>query len=189
VMAPFQGRAISGGDGSGPYDEMIRILAEVPRPRHVRMSSRGKITAAVVSVALLASLGIFVAGMAAQPAVARRDAAPPQFLTFAVPIALVLVIAPLMLRAVTRQKFLLAEGEIATAQVTKRWLARNGPNIRYEFTTPLGERFSRGAADGSRQLVVGMNVPVFYDLQNPKKQLALCASFYEVVLPREHQNL
>jgi hypothetical protein len=28
-----------------------------------------------------------------------------------------------------------------------------------------------------------MNVPIFYDPQNPKKQLALCASFYEVVLP------
>jgi hypothetical protein len=88
-----------------------------------------------------------------------------------------------MLRKITQQKDLLAEGEMATARVTKRWIARNGPNIRYEFMTPLGEHFSRGTADASRQLSVGMNVPIFYDQQRPKKQLALCASFYEVILP------
>jgi len=141
--------------------------------------------AVIVSVALLASLGIFAAGMSATSAVAGRNAGPPQFLTYALPIVLVFVMAPLMLRALTRQKFLLAEGEMATAHVIKRWMARNGPNIRYEFTTPLGEHFSRGAADGSRQLSVGMNVPIFYDPQRPKRQLALCASFYEVVLPGE----
>jgi hypothetical protein len=185
VTSPFQDGPTSSGDLSGPYDEMSRILAELPRPRPVRMSSRGKMTAMVVSVALLTSLGIFAAGMAARPAVARQNAAPPQFLTFAAPIVLILVIVPLMLRAIGRQKFLLAEGEMATARVTKRWVARNGPNIRYEFTTPLGKHFSRGAANGSRQLSVGMKVPIFYDPQSPKRQLALCASFYEVVMPGE----
>ena len=187
-MSPFQGGAGSSGtqDGgsTGPYDEIGRILAELPRPRPVRISRRGKMTAGIATVALLASLGIFAAGMAAQPRMARQTA-PPQFLTFAVPIVLVLVIAPLMLRALGQQKFLLAEGEMATGHVTKRWLARNGPTIRYEFNTPLGEHFSRSAADGSRQLSVGMNVPIFYDPQKPKRQLALCASFYEVVLPGE----
>jgi len=90
-----------------------------------------------------------------------------------------------MLKVIGRQKRLLADGEIATARVTKRWMARNGPNIRYEFTTPLGEHFTRGGADGSLKLSVGMNVPIFYDPQRPKKQLALCASFYEVVMPGE----
>jgi hypothetical protein len=93
-----------------------------------------------------------------------------------------------MLNVVGKQKQLLADGEMAMALVTKRWLARNGPNIRYEFTTPLGEHFSRGAPDGPRQLSVGMNVPIFYDPQNPKKQLALCASFYEVVISSEEQK-
>lgn len=82
-----------------------------------------------------------------------------------------------------KQKQLLAEGEMSMARVTDRVLARNGPNIRYEFITPLGEHFSGSAQDGTRKLSVGMNVPVFYDPQNPKRQLALCASFYEVTLP------
>jgi hypothetical protein len=143
-------------------------------------------TAGLVSVALLASLGIFAAGLAAQRAVGRRSAGPPESLTFALPIILVLVMAPLMLRALGRQKMLLAEGEMATAQVTKRWVARNGPTIRYDFTTPLGEHFSRSAADGAGQLSVGMIVPIFYDPQSPQRQLALCASFYEVVQPAEN---
>ncbi len=171
------------GNVSGPYDEMSRILAELPRSRPVRMSRRGKIIATMVSAALLASLGIYATSMAAQRAVAGQYAGPPPFPVYALSIAFVVVVVLVLLNALSRQKRLLADGEMAMAQVTKRWMARNGPNIRYEFTTPLGEYFSRGAADASRQLSVGMNVPIFYDPQRPKRQLALCASFYEVILP------
>jgi hypothetical protein len=154
------------------------------RPRPVRMSRRGKIIAAVVSTALLSSLGIYAAaGMAMRRPAGGQYAGPSQFPVYALSIAFIVVYGIVMLNVIGRQKRLLAEGEIATAHVTKRRMARNGPNIYYEFTTPLGEHFSRGAADGSRQLSVGMNVPIFYDPQRPKRQLALCASFYEVVLP------
>jgi hypothetical protein len=188
-MAPFQDRATPNGapgGGVGPYDEMSRVLATLPRPRPVRMSRRGKIIAMVVSIALLASLGIYAAtGVAAQRAGGGQDAGASQFPVYAVSIIFILAFGILTLNVIGRQKRLLADGEIAMAHVTKRWMARNGPNIFYEFTTPLGEHFSRGAADGSRQLSVGMNVPIFYDPQKPKRQLALCASFYEVVLPAE----
>jgi len=188
-MAPFQDRATpSGAPGGavGPYDEMSRVLAALPRPRPVRMSRRGKIIAMVVLSALLASLGIYAtAGVMAQRAAGGQDAGASQFPVYALSIAFIAVFVIVMLNVIGRQKRLLAEGEIATAHVTKRWMARNGPNIYCEFTTPLGEHFSRGAADGSTKLSVGMNVPVFYDPQKPKRQLALCASFYELVLPRE----
>jgi hypothetical protein len=190
VTVPFQDGAGSsgaqGGVAAGPYDEMSRILSELPRPRPVRVSRRGKIIAMVVSSALLASLGIYAAaGMASQRAAGGRNASPSQFPVYAFSIAFIVVYAIVMLNVIGRQKRLLAEGEMATALVTKRWMARNGPNIYYEFSTPLGEHFSRGASDGSRRLSVGMKVPIFYDPQSPKKQLALCASFYEVVLPGE----
>jgi hypothetical protein len=192
VSAPFQGGADSnaaqGGDVPGPYDAMSRVLAELPRPRRVRMGHRGKMIAIIVSTALLASLGIFAASISATSEVAGRDTGPPQYLVFVLPIITIMVVVPVMLRTITQQRFLLAEGEIATAHVTKCWIARYGPNIRYEFTTPLGEHFSRIAADGTRQIAVGMNVPIFYDRQNPKKQLALCASLYEVVLPGDEKN-
>jgi hypothetical protein len=178
--------AAPGGEIAGPYDKMILVLADLPRPRPVRMSRRGKIIAMVVSTALLASLGIYAAtGLAIQRPVGGQYAGPSQFPVYALSIAFIVVVALVMLRTLTRQKFLLAEGEIAIARVTKRWMARNGPNIRYDFTTPLGEHFTRGAADGSQKLSVGMNVPIFYDPQKPRRQLALCASIYEVVLPGE----
>ena len=180
--------AAPGGVVPGPYDEISRVLAELPRPRPVRMSRRGKTIAVMVSAALLASLGIFAASIAATSAVGGRGTGPPQLLVFVPPIALLLLIGPLMLRGIAKQKILLAEGEIATGRVTKRRLARNGPNIRYEFTTPLGEHFSRSAADSTRQLSEGMNVPIFWNPQHPKKQLALCASFYEVVLPGKEKQ-
>lgn len=186
-MAPFQDKATPSGlpgGGSGPYDEMSRVLATLPRPRPVRMSRRGKIIAMVVSIALLASVGIYAAtGVAAQQAAGGQDAGPSQFPVYAVSIFFIVAFGIVMLNVIGRQQRLLAEGEMATAHVTKHWMARNGPNIFYEFTTPLGEHFSRGAADGSRRLSVGMTVPIFYDPQKPKRQLALCASFYEVVLP------
>lgn len=182
-MAPFQDGGTPGGV-AGPYDEMSRILATLPRPRLVRMGRRGKIIAVIVLVALLASLGIYAAaGVLAQRASGGQEAGASQFPVYALSIAFIVVFGIVMLNVIGRQKRLLAEGEIATARVTKQWMARNGPNIYYEFSTPLGEHFSRGAADGSRQLSVGMNLPVFYDPQKPKRQLALCASFYEVVLP------
>ncbi len=187
MTASFEDRASSTGwrdaEEPGPYDDMKSVLAELPRPRPVRMSRRGKAMAVVVSAILLASFGMLVAGLAAKSAAGGPGGGPPQLLTYGLPIALLVVMISVMISSVARQKSLLADGELATARVTKRWMARNGPNIRYEFTTPLGEHFSRGATDGSRQLSVGMSVPVFYDAQNPKKQLAACASFYEIVPP------
>ena len=183
-MAPFEDGAASSENISGPFDEMSRVLAELPRPRQVRMSRRGKMNATVITIALLASLGVFAAGLSTTSAAGRNSGAP-NFLSSALPIVVVVVVIVVMLRTINQQKLLLAEGEMAAAHVTKRWIARNGPNIRYEFATPLGEHFTRNAADASRKLSVGMNVPVFYDQQRPKRQLALCASFYEVVLPGE----
>ena len=140
----------------------------------------------VVSMALLASLGLYAAaGMMAQRTAGSPNSAPSQIPTYALSIAFIAVFVVVMLRLIGRQKRLLAEGELAAGLVTQRFNARNGPVIRYEFNTPVGEHFSGSAADGSRQLAVGMTVPIFYDPQSPKKRLALCASFYELVLPGE----
>jgi hypothetical protein len=172
------------GNAAGPYGEIGRILTELPRPRLVRMSRRGIIIAPVVAIALLASMGIYAAtDVSMRHNAGMQNAGPSQLPVYAFSIAISAVFVIFLVSTLGKQKRLLAEGEIATAQVTKRWAARNGPNIRYEFTTPLGEKLTGSAADGSRKLFVGMNVPIFYDSQNPKKRLALCASFYEVILP------
>ncbi len=190
-MARFGGEEATNGapDGrldegvAGPYDEMIPALNDVPRPRRVRMSRKGKSTAVLVSVILFVSMSIFVAGISAKSAAAVQNGAAPQTLIYALPILFILVFVPLMLGTIARQKTLLVNGEIGLGKVTGRRLARHGPVIRYEFTTSIGEHFSRKGSDGTGQLSVGMRVPIFYDERNSKKQLALCASFYEVILP------
>jgi hypothetical protein len=175
-------------DGSmmipGPYDEIGRRIAELPRPRPVQMSARGRMMAAIVSVALLTSFGAY----AAADVVIRRNAripysGPSQFPIFILTIVFIMVTTIVMANIIGKQKRLLADGEMCMARVVDKVLARNGPNIRYDFTTPLGEHLSGSSQDGSRKLSIGMCVPVFYDAQDPQKQLALCASFYEVILP------
>jgi hypothetical protein len=167
----------------GPYDDLIPALAAAPRPRAVRMSRRGRSTSVLVTAMLVISMTLFVAGLTAQSRVSGASAGSSQLAKFALPILFIVVFVPFQLFTVTRQKTLIADGEIATARVIERRLARHGPTIRYEFTTPLGEHFSRSAPDGTGQLSPGMSVPIFYNPQAPKRQLALCGSFYEVVPP------
>ncbi len=170
-------------DAEGPFDEIGRALAGAPRPRSVRLSRQGKTAASILTIALLGALaGYLVTLGITRRTLPGQPAQPVHFPVNAIPIGSVAVIAAVLLNVMARQKQLLAEGEVAIALVTKQWRTHRGSAIGYEFTTPLGEHLSHGASDGSRRLVTGMTVPVFYDLQKPKRQLALCASFYEVVL-------
>ena len=158
------------------------LLAELPRPRPVRMSRQGKMNVAIISIALLVFAGVLAAMSVMQPATARKNLTlPPRPLVYVLSFGLVALIAFVMQRSLDRQRQLLAEGELAMARVTKQWIARNGNGIRYEFTTPAGEAFSRMTIDSARQLLVGMSALIFYNPQQPKRQVALCASFYEIM--------
>ena len=164
--------------------EQYRLLFELPRPRPVRMTRRGKTSVAVIVGAVL-MFGLALVAMALlQTPAARRNGAPPsRALVIALPLGLLTTMALVMQRALARERELLGEGEVVMGRVTKQWTARNGSGIRYEFTTASGETISRMTTDFARQLLEGMTVPVFYDPLEPKKQVALCAAFYEVVLP------
>jgi hypothetical protein len=101
------------------------------------------------------------------------------------PIGLVAAIAFITRRSLAQQRWLLTMGEVAAGRVTKQWTARNANGIRYEFTGQAGETISGTTTDSARELLVGMSVPIFYDPRNPKKQVAPCAAFYEVVMAGE----
>jgi hypothetical protein len=171
---------------AAPSEEVAKqyaLLAELLRPRPVRMSRQGKMNVAIISIALLVFAGVLAAMSVMQPAAARKNLTPsPRPLVYVLSLGLVALIALVMQRSLNRQRQLLAKGELAMARVTKQWIARNGNGIRYEFTTPAGETFSRMATDSARQLLVGMSAPIFYDPQRPKRQVALCACFYEIML-------
>jgi hypothetical protein len=166
-------------------------IVELQRPRAVRMSRQGKMNTAILSISLLAFAGALVTMVMFHPAspavgpASGNNATPPRPVVYVLVFGLVAAITFAMRRSLTQQRWLLTLGDLAMARVTKQWTARNGHGIRYEFTTPAGETFSRMTTDYARLLLVGMSVPIFYDSQRPKKQVGLCAAFYEVVLPGE----
>jgi hypothetical protein len=179
---------------SVPRDAMIEqyaALSEVQRPRPVRMSRQGKMNTAIISITLLLFAGGLVAMIALHPAAQAGEAASgasatlPRSVVYLLPVGLIATIAFAMRRSLAQQRWLLTMGEVAMGRVTKQWTARNGNGIRYDFTTPSGEMISGISTDSARELLVGMSVPIFYDPQNPKKQVASCAAFFEVVLHGE----
>ena len=175
---------------SAPTEEVAEqyaVIAEMSRPRTVRMSRQGKRNVTVIILATLAFVGGLIAIIKAQPQASPRNAIPVSGpVVYILPLALAMVIAGLLLRALEQQSQLLSNGDLAMARVTRQWNSRNGYGIHYEFTTPAGEIFSRMTTDNARELSVGMTVPIFYDRQSPKKQVALCASSYEIVLPGQN---
>jgi len=180
-----------GGATPGPYDEMGRVLAGLPRPRSIRMGWQGKMSVAIFAVALSLSLGMFLwFGRRVEKDLPRREqrqVAPAR--EFVLPVGMVVVGLIFLWRIGGQERRLLINGELGHARVVKRWAGRNGPYVQYEFATPTGERISRNAADKSRQLSVGMTVPVFYNPLAPKRQVALCSSIYKFILPQEIKPL
>lgn len=180
-----------GASITAPSDAAVRqyaAISEFQRPRPVRMSSQGKMSTAIVVISLLFFAGALIVLVILHPGAPTVPAAGATSsrtrpLVYALPLALVVGIGFVMRRALVQQRWLLTMGDVAMGNVTKQWTARNGSGIRYEFVAPGGETFSRVTTDNARQLLVGMSVPIFYDPREPKKQVALCASFYEVVLP------
>ena len=171
--------------------EQYRALGELMRPRPVRMSRQGKVNVTVISVALVAFAGALVAMAVLRPAspaggpaaATENSAQPSRPVIYTLPLVFIAGIGFTMRRSLARQRRLVAFGELAMARVTKQWIARNGNGIRYEFTTPGGENFSRMTTDYSRQLLDGDERAHFLRSAAAEKRVALCAAFYEVILP------
>jgi hypothetical protein len=178
---------------TAPSDEVAgqyKTLTELQRPRPVRMSRQGKMSTAIIVISLLVFAGVLVAMVQLHPGVpsvpgATEKAAMPRAVLYVLPLCMIVAVVFFMRRSLMQQKWLLSMGEVAMGRVTKQWIARNGNGIRYDFTTPTGETISRMTTDASRQLLPGMDVPIFYDPREPKKQVALCSSFYEVQSPAQ----
>jgi hypothetical protein len=78
-----------------------------------------------------------------------------------------------------KHKPLITEGELAIGRIT----IFDNLYAYYEFETTSGERVYKWGTTFRTDLAPGMKMPVFYNRENPKKAVALCTSFYDVVLP------
>ena len=175
----------SSGHIPGPYDEISQTRVEMPPPRAVRMSFRGKFTAIMIPAILLLLAGL-TSGDYFHPTADWQKQAFVSFFRFTS--ALAIVLGLFQWRVYARHKRLVSDGEVALGRITKNYgSARNGQYVRYEFQTQSGDRLSR-IRTSWKNLDVGMRVPIFYDRQNTKKQVALFAAFYEAALPRDSRR-
>jgi hypothetical protein len=102
--------------------------------------------------------------------------------------ALVAGFAFFVRRGMVRDKKRMENGAVAIARVTEQRNLRNASGITYEFEDRMGRTVTGLANDLTRSLEPGMKVAVFYDAQDAKRQVAACASFFEIVNPGERQS-
>ncbi|MGB0035397.1 MAG: hypothetical protein WBP79_07990 [Candidatus Acidiferrales bacterium] len=159
-----------------------KALLRTSRPRELRMASRGKFAIAVVSLVVVGFL--FSIGAHLHVTWVRTQS----FANFHGPewgltgfCAFLALIPFAMWRSQVREKDLLENGEIALGRVTRQWGGKDSNNVEYEFKDYQGQTHKALSFDYTKKLFEGMAVAVFYDRDNPKRQIASCATYHEVV--------
>ena len=168
-------------DIAGPYDEKFRVLSELPRPRPLRMSYKAKFLSLVAFLPPLVLVALFANNGRHDPT--QRISIEGLLIVFVV---LEIVLGgSIWFRPFLKHKPLILQGDMAVGCITKILQTRGYPYARYEFETSRRERLTGMGMVCRIDLSPGMKVPVFYDQEYPERQVALCASFYDVVLPVE----
>ena len=163
---------------SPSYQALLKTVA----PRRLRMSRRGKFNLSLTLMVLV----IFVGIMAVQ--LYRARLAAHSFAQFGLRewgMAGFAVLLLLMLvwqwRVVDRESDLLINGEVAPARIVGKLGSRNAAAIKYEFEDRAGQKHVKIGTDYTQRLEVGMSVPVFYDRNDPNRQIPACGTFHEVM--------
>jgi hypothetical protein len=160
-----------------------QALLRTSRPREIRMSTRGRISLSVAFVGVMGFAAIF--GVHLYTIWARKlsfAAFTPGDWVITGIVALLLFLPYAMWRSQVRECDLLENGEVALATVLRQWKGDKGSSsVQYEFKDYQGETRTGSAFDYTEQLFEGMRVAVFYDRDNPKRQIPVCATYHEVV--------
>ena len=162
------------------------FLVSLPPPRPVRLGPRGKIMLTVVVLVVFFLDAFLIWSLYGLWYGTRSfgDFHGPQIF-LACLTALIASVPFFVRRGIVRHKNLMENGAVAMARVTGQRALKNNSVITYEFEDANGKTISESGPDLTRSLFEGMTVPVFYDAQNPKRQVVACASFFEIVNPSE----
>lgn len=166
-----------------PPDPKYEALLSVPCPRRIRVSTRGKISL-FVGLIVVTVFGSFVGkGLYATWARTQSFAGFGSKDWLLVGLAVLLLLIPYGIwRGQVRECDLLENGEVAMARITGQWLNRDDYSIQYEFTDFMGQSHQGMCSDNTQKLQQGMSVPVFYDRNNPNRQIAYCATLHDIVV-------
>jgi hypothetical protein len=97
-------------------------------------------------------------------------------------VAFLLFLPYTMWRAQVRECDLLENGEVALATVLRQWKGdKSSSSVEYEFKDFQGQTRKGMGFDYTHRLFEGMPVAVFYDRDNPQRQIPACATYHEVV--------
>jgi hypothetical protein len=160
-----------------------QALLRTSRPREIRMSTRGR---GSLSIALLGVLGFAAIFGTHLYTIWMRKHSFAVFTTgdwvVAAIVAFLLLLPYTMWRSQVRECDLLENGEVALATVLKQWKGDKGTSsVEYEFKDYQGGTQKGLSFDTTQTLLEGMPVAVFYDRDNPQRQIAACATYHEVV--------
>jgi hypothetical protein len=171
---------------SPQYEAILKTSA----PRSLRMSRRGTFNLTLTLVVLFVFAGIIVLQLYRSWAVARSFAGFQLrewgLAGFALLLLLMLVS---QWRAMDRERGLLTNGEVVPAKIVQKIGSRSASAIKYEFEDFAGQKHSNTGTDYTQKLEEGMTVPVFYDRDNPNRQVPACGTFHEVVLKEEGKSV
>ena len=160
-----------------------QAVLRTSRPREIRMSSQGKfgISASVIfalGIAAVICLHLYALWVPTRSFIRFTTA---DWATLGV--AILLALLPYgVWRGQVKECDLLENGEVVLGRVTRQWSgSENSSSIECEFTDYQGQVHKLIAADNSKKLYAGMSVPVFYDRENPNRNIASCTTLHEVV--------
>lgn len=165
------------------FHRQYQALLSTSRPRRIRMAKRGQLNLGVGLLAVLVYatvLGVYLHSVWART-LSFAPFGGKDWLMMAL-VAVILLIPYGMWRSQVRERDLLENGEIAMGRVTRQWLDEGASSIEYEFKDFLGQSHKGLGHDYTKNLYKDMAVPVFYDTNNPKRQVAYCSTLHEVVI-------
>jgi hypothetical protein len=160
-----------------------QALLRASRPREIRMSSQGKfgvIAGLLMSLGFAAAIGFHLyTKWVPRESFVRFQTGDWAMAGFG---ALLLLLPFGIWRGQKTECDLLENGEVALAKVTRQWSGnKNSSSIECEFKDFSGQVHKVIAPDNTRNLYQSMSVPVFYDRDNPTRQVAYCATLHEIV--------
>src|SRR5208282_2197005 len=160
-----------------------QALLRTSRPREIRMSTRGRFSLSLALVGVLFFAAIFGVHLYTiwQRKLSVALFTPGDWVIAAI-VALLLFLPYTMWRSQVRECDSLENGEVALATVVRQCKGDKGSSsVEYEFKDFQDQTRKGMGFDYTEKLFEGMPVAVFYDRDNPKRQIASCATYHEVV--------
>src|SRR5580704_4033432 len=181
--APLDRASSSSSAAAAPSHENEALL-HTTAPRRIRTSRQGRIVLWVAALGLSLFIVQPAAGLYRQW-VTYHSFSNVRGLGWGIALVCIVALAAFGIwRGQVRETDLLERGEVVMGRVVRQWADdKRNSQVEYEFTDYMGSLHRGIANDRTDELSSGSPLVVFYDRDNPKRQVAYCSTLHEVILP------